>query len=58
MAEPKSIKRRIKIVASGEKPSFSKPRVIICKKTNKNRTGKNKIKSKKIKHPMGKKNIL
>jgi len=31
MREPKRIKKRIKIVASGEIPSFSKPRVRILK---------------------------
>jgi len=52
-----SIKRRVKIVASDDKPSFSKPKLIKRKKTNKNNIGREKINNIKIKQPTGKKNI-
>ena len=58
LAEPISIKKRIKIVASGERPSFSKPKIRTLKKTNKNRIGKNKTKRMKINEPTGRKNII
>ena len=58
MLEQTSIKRSIKIVASGDKPSFSNPSVTTRKNTNKNNIGRNKIKRRKIKQPIGKKNIV